>query len=47
MGGFFTSLQYGVLFPMGGLGFLPGELTQVTLETSAAHTARWFIGILF
>src|SRR6185503_13729116 len=47
MGGFFTSLQYGVLFPMGGLGFLPGELTQVTLETSAAHTARWFMGILF
>ena len=25
MGGFFTMLQYGVLFPLGGLGYLPGE----------------------
>jgi uncharacterized protein (TIGR04551 family) len=46
MGGFFTSLQYGVLFPMGGLGFLPGEQLAPS-ETSAAHTVRWFIGILF
>jgi uncharacterized protein (TIGR04551 family) len=44
MGGFFTSLQYGVLFPMGGLSYLPGE---TTLETSAAHTVRWYMGILF
>jgi hypothetical protein len=45
MGGFFTSLQYGVFFPMGGLGYLPNEVQLV--ETSAAHTVRWFIGILF
>ena len=44
MGGFFTSLQYGVLFPMGGLSHLSQE---TTLETSAAHTVRWFMGILF
>jgi uncharacterized protein (TIGR04551 family) len=44
MGGFFTSLQYGVLFPMGGLAYLPGE---TNLETSAAHTLRWFMGIFF
>lgn len=44
MGGFFTSLQYGVLFPLGGLSHLPGE---TNLETSAAHTVRWFMGILF
>jgi uncharacterized protein (TIGR04551 family) len=25
MGGFYTSLQYGVLFPMGGLNYLPNE----------------------
>src|SRR5262249_29184312 len=28
MGGFFTSLEYGVLFPLGGLGFLPGQQTN-------------------
>ena len=44
MGGFFTSLQYGVLFPMGGLGYLPNE---IQVDTSAAHTVRWFMGILF
>jgi len=44
MGGFFTSLQYGVLFPMGGLGYL---LSETQPETSAAHTLRWFMGILF
>ena len=44
MGGFFTSLQYGVLFPMGGLGYL---LQETQPETSAAHTLRWFMGILF
>ena len=46
MGGFFTSLQYGVLFPMGGLGFLPNEPVKPS-ETSAAHTVRWFMGVLF
>ena len=45
MGGFFTSLQYGVLFPMGGLGYLSQE--QLIPETSAAHTLRWFMGIFF
>ena len=46
MGGFFTSLQYGVFFPMGGLGYLANEAPP-TPETSAAHTLRWFMGILF
>jgi uncharacterized protein (TIGR04551 family) len=45
MGGFFTSLQYGVLFPMGGLGYQANEI--LTPETSAAHTLRWFMGIMF
>jgi uncharacterized protein (TIGR04551 family) len=49
MGGFFTMLQYGVLFPLGGLGYLAGEQPPAgqTLETSAAHTVRWYLGILF
>src|SRR5262249_54008720 len=57
MGGFYTSLQYGVLFPLGGLGYLPGETTQytatvgtttgTTLGTQTAQTLRWYIGVLF
>jgi uncharacterized protein (TIGR04551 family) len=47
MGGFFTSLQYGVLFPMGGLNYLPNEQLLSGVETSAAHTLRWFMGIMF
>jgi uncharacterized protein (TIGR04551 family) len=47
MGGFFTSLQYGVLFPMGGLNYLPNEPLLSGVETSAAHTLRWFMGIMF
>ena len=44
MGGFFTMLQYGVLFPMGGLSYLPQEQGP---DTSTAHTLRWFLGILY
>jgi uncharacterized protein (TIGR04551 family) len=43
MGGFFTMLQYGVLFPLGGLGYLRDQVG----ETSTAHTVRWFMGILY
>jgi uncharacterized protein (TIGR04551 family) len=50
MGGFYTMLQYGVLFPLGGLGYMQSEQNNagsVTLETSAAHTIRWYVGVLF
>lgn len=54
MGGFFTMLQYGVLFPLGGLGYQPGETASAqnnaiptSPDTGAAHTIRWFSGILF
>ncbi len=56
MGGFFTSLEYGVLFPLGGLGYLPGQVTSYAafqqpgdkpLDTSTAQTVRWFLGILY
>ena len=45
MGGFFTMLQYGVLFPLGGLGYLPGETAAP--DTSTAHMLRWYIGMLY
>lgn len=55
MGGFYTALQYGVLFPLGGLGYLPGEVTQYAadnpgasqLDTETAQTLRWYLGIMF
>lgn len=52
MGGFYTMLQYGVLFPLGGLDYLPGEKEQaanqnLALDTSAAQTMRWYCGIFF
>ena len=56
MGGFFTSLEYGVLFPLDGLGYLPAQVTDYAvfqeegdeaLDTETAQTVRWYLGILF
>ncbi len=49
VGGFFTMLQYGVFFPLGGLSYLPGEQTNAipNWDTSAAQTVRLFLGIVF
>lgn len=54
MGGFFTMLQYGVLFPMSGLGYqdeearrLEEELGGGAAETSTAQILRWYLGVFF
>jgi len=56
MGGFFTSLEYGVMFPLAGFNYLPGEITRASaagrlasdpLDTATAQTLRWYLGILF
>jgi uncharacterized protein (TIGR04551 family) len=55
MGGFYTSFQYGLLIPLGGLGYLPGEVQQYSvlnpdedaLDVSPAHVARWYFGVMF
>lgn len=52
MGGFFTSVEYGVLFPLAGLGYLPTQTKDATtagttLTTATAQTLRWYMGILF
>ncbi|MBX3181106.1 MAG: TIGR04551 family protein [Polyangiaceae bacterium] len=54
MGGFYTSLEWGVLFPLAGLGYqeLEAKNMQTTLgsgaaETSTAQIVRWYMGILF
>ncbi|MBV9949796.1 MAG: TIGR04551 family protein, partial [Myxococcales bacterium] len=48
VGGFYTMLQYGVFFPLGGLDYLPGmNTTSQDLSLSAAQTVRLFMGIIF
>jgi uncharacterized protein (TIGR04551 family) len=54
MGGFFTQLEYGVLFPLAGLGYLPQQQANYAsaipggkLDTSVAQILRWYIGILY
>jgi uncharacterized protein (TIGR04551 family) len=51
IGGFFTMLQYGVFFPLGGLGYLPSQTLSTTIQggwdLSAAQTVRWFVGVVY
>jgi uncharacterized protein (TIGR04551 family) len=56
MGGFYTQLEYGVLVPLDGLGYLPQTVADYAdfpgvgdeeLDTSTAQTVRWYLGILF
>ncbi len=56
MGGFYTSLEYGVLFPLAGLGYLPGQVSSYAafqnpgaakLDTETAQMVRWWMGILY
>jgi uncharacterized protein (TIGR04551 family) len=50
IGGFYTRLQYGVFFPLGGLDYLPGQVSQTSgfdASLSPAQTLRLFLGIIF
>ncbi|HEY2410352.1 MAG TPA: TIGR04551 family protein [Polyangiaceae bacterium] len=54
MGGFFTKLEYGVLFPMAGLGYPSGTANQLAntyghsvTDLNAAQTLRWYMGVFF
>jgi uncharacterized protein (TIGR04551 family) len=56
MGGFYTALQYGVFFPLGGLEYLPGVQGSPALGTSpklpdyslsTAQSVRLILGVLF
>lgn len=49
IGGFFTMLQYGVFFPLGGLDYLPQQLNNINFDAglSAAQMVRLFLGIVF
>lgn len=54
MGGFYTALQYGVFFPLGGLDYLPNEVTRYAsenggsqLQTATAQAFRLYLGVMF
>jgi len=53
-GGFFTKLEYGVLFPMAGLGYTQHQTDTINTSlgysaanTSTAQTVRWYMGVFF
>jgi hypothetical protein len=52
MGGFFTMLQYGLLFPMGGLGYPSATGGNIrssfgNSDLSTAQILRWYMGIFY
>ncbi len=55
LGGFFTEVDYGVLFPMAGLGYTSTQADAITRDTGnpeyaqtrIAQTVRWYLGVLF
>ncbi len=53
LGGFYSAIQYGVFFPLGGLDYLPGESSSpatpagVSFDLSTAQTVRLIMGVLF
>jgi uncharacterized protein (TIGR04551 family) len=48
MGGFYAMLEYGVLFPLAGLGYQPVEKSRNGgADTSAAQILRLFLGVMF
>jgi len=56
MGGFFTMLQYGVLFPLKGLDYLAEEKQAIREEfdenpglasLNNAQIFRWYLGVIF
>lgn len=54
LGGFYTEVDYGVLFPMAGLGY-PNQLKQniqnalgsTAADIKIAQTVRWYVGVIF
>lgn len=45
MGGLFTMLQYGVLFPLGGMGYQDQD--DFSTNVTTAQALRWYIGVMY
>ncbi|MBK8251607.1 MAG: TIGR04551 family protein [Polyangiaceae bacterium] len=46
IGGFYTSLQYGVLFPLSGLGYYASQ-KGIAPDLQTAQMVRWYLGVMF
>jgi uncharacterized protein (TIGR04551 family) len=56
LGGFYTEIDYGVLFPMAGMGYPPRTASNIIAEngndpeaadTRIAQTLRWYLGVMY
>jgi uncharacterized protein (TIGR04551 family) len=56
LGGFYTEIDYGVLFPMAGMGYPPRTASVIIAEngndpeaadTRIAQTLRWYLGVMY
>jgi uncharacterized protein (TIGR04551 family) len=56
LGGFYTEIDYGVLFPMAGMGYPPRTEANIisrnngdpeAADTNIAQTLRWYIGVMY
>jgi uncharacterized protein (TIGR04551 family) len=55
LGGFYTQIDYAVLFPMAGLGYPDGQAAEIVTsrgaedaaDTRIAQTLRWYLGVMF
>jgi uncharacterized protein (TIGR04551 family) len=49
MGGFYSAIQYGVLFPLAGMGYQVREQAEIPGDNSpkTAQTLRLFLGVMF
>jgi hypothetical protein len=49
MGGFYSAVQYGVLFPLAGMGYQTAEKRTLpgNNDIGAAQILRLYLGILF
>jgi hypothetical protein len=48
VGGFYSMLEYGVFFPLAGLGYLPATTTMLSDSSLAtAQAIRLFLGVVF
>ncbi len=47
MGGFYAMLEYGVLFPLAGMGYQAVQKSRTGADTSAAQILRLYMGVLF
>ncbi|MET0412487.1 MAG: TIGR04551 family protein, partial [Polyangiaceae bacterium] len=46
-GGFYAQLQYGILFPLAGMGYQAVTKNELNVDISSAQVLRLYLGVLF